>query len=138
MFELTDAAILSPSPNSLAELSLSPVFRRRWHSVYETLEDFYPSRYKLMEVYIKQITLNQRPLLVGDHSGWLRPDAVTLQERTYEHTPGRIRVNQPIGVVFGYSTLAYIPEEKGSWALPLVHQRINGEIQSRGCVARRI
>ncbi|RQH21585.1 hypothetical protein D5R40_31480 [Okeania hirsuta] len=41
-------------------------------------------------------------------------------------------------VVFGYSTLAYIPEEKGSWALPLVHQRINGEIQSRGCVARRI
>lgn len=125
VFELTDAAILSPSPNSLAELSLSPVFRRRWHSVYEAIEDCSPSRYKLMEVYISHMTLNQRPLLVGDHSAWLQPDAVTLQERTYEHQPGKIKVNQPIGVGFGYSTLAYIPEEKGSWALPLLHERIN-------------
>ena len=31
-FELTDAAILSRHPSSLAELSLSPVFRRQWHS----------------------------------------------------------------------------------------------------------
>ncbi len=125
VFELTDAAILSPSPSSLAELSLSPVFRRKWHSAYEALEDCHPSRYKLMEVYINQMGLNQRPLLVGDHSAWLRPDAVTLQERTYEHTPGKIKVNQPIGVGFGYSTLAYIPEELGSWALPLLHERIN-------------
>lgn len=88
VFELTDAAILSRSPNSLAELSLSPVFRRQWHSTYEALEDCHPSRYKLMEVYINQMQMpkNQRPLLVGDHSAWLRPDAVTLQERTYEHT----------------------------------------------------
>ena len=127
VFELTDAAILSPSPSSLAELSLSPVFRRKWHSVYEALEDCHPSRYKLMEVYINQMQIpeNQRPLLVGDHTAWLRPDAVTLQERTYEHTPSRIGANQPIGVGFGYSTLAYIPEEKGSWTLPLLHERIN-------------
>ena len=38
-----------------------------------------------MEVYIDSMNSNQRPLLVGDHSAWLRPDAVTLQERTYEH-----------------------------------------------------
>ncbi|NEP76000.1 MULTISPECIES: transposase, partial [unclassified Okeania] len=125
VFELADAAILTQNPSSLAELSLSPVFRRRWHSVYEALEDCHPSRDKLMEVYINQIGKNQRPLLVGDHSAWLRPDAVTLQERTYEHTPGRIGVNKPIGVGFGYSTLAYIPEENGSWALSLFNERIN-------------
>ncbi len=78
-----------------------------------------------MSVYTKQITSNQRPLLVGDHSAWLRPDAVTLQERTYEHKPSRIAVNRPIGVGFGYSTIAYIPEAQGSWALPLLHERIN-------------
>ena len=39
VFELTDAAILSRHPSSLAELSLSPVFRRQWHSTYEALED---------------------------------------------------------------------------------------------------
>ncbi|MEM7591468.1 MAG: hypothetical protein AAF383_08100 [Cyanobacteria bacterium P01_A01_bin.83] len=37
VFELTDAAILTRSPESLAELSLSPVFRRKWHSTYEAL-----------------------------------------------------------------------------------------------------
>ena len=34
-------------------------------------------------------------------------------------------MNKPIGVGFGYSTIAYIPENKGSWALPLLHERIN-------------
>ncbi|MDJ0519364.1 MAG: hypothetical protein QNJ74_24925 [Trichodesmium sp. MO_231.B1] len=68
-----------------------------------------------MEVYIDCISSNQRPLLVGDHSAWLGPDAVRLQERTYEYQPGKIKVNQPIGVGFGYSTLAYIPEQDGSY-----------------------
>ncbi len=79
----------------------------------------------MMTVFTQQITYNQRPILVGDHSAWLRPDAVTLQERTIEHKPSRISVNKPIGVGFGYSTIAYIPEKQGSWALPLLHERIN-------------
>ena len=84
VFERKDAAIFTSHPNSLAELSLSPVFPRQWPSTQEALEDCHPSPEKLMEVYIKQIPKNQRPLLVGDHSGWLRPDAVTLQQRTDE------------------------------------------------------
>ena len=113
LFELSDAAILSRHPTSLAELSLSPVFRRQWHSTYESLEDCNPSRYKMMAVYSQEITSNKRPILVGDHSAWLRPDAVTLQERTIEHKPSRISVNKPIGVGFGYSTIAYIRRRQG-------------------------
>ena len=124
VFELSDAAILSRNPSSLAELSLSPVFRRQWHSTYEALSDCRPSRDEMMKVYTNQIKPSTRPLLVGDHTAWFRPDAVTLQERTYEHKPNRISVNRPIGVGFGYSTIAYIPEEQGSWALPLLHERI--------------
>ena len=63
VFELTDAAILTRSPESLAELSLSPVFRRKWHSTYEALEDCSPSRDKMMVIYSTQIALNQRPVL---------------------------------------------------------------------------
>ena len=124
VFELTDAAILTRNPSSLAELSLSPVFRRQWHSTYEALSDCRSSRDEMMAVYTKQIKPSPRPLLVGDHSAWFRPDAVTLQERTYEHQPSRISVNRPIGIGFGYSTIAYIPEAQGSWALPLLHERI--------------
>ena len=65
LFELSDAAILSRNASSLAELSLSLVFRRQWHSTYEALEDCNPSPDKLMEVYSKQIASHQRPLLVA-------------------------------------------------------------------------
>ncbi|MEO3704641.1 transposase [Trichormus azollae] len=47
-----------------------------------------------------------------------------LQERTYEHSGTSIEGNKPITVGQGYSTIAWIPESEGSWALPLRHERI--------------
>ncbi|WP_258169727.1 transposase [Nostoc sp. 'Peltigera membranacea cyanobiont' N6] len=123
-FELTDAILLTRNVYSLADLSLSPVFRRKWPSVYEALQDSRPQRQKLMQLYIKQIPVEGRPLLAGDHTNWSRPDAVTLQERTYEHSGTSIAGNKPITVGQGYSTIAWIPEDSGSWALPLRHERI--------------
>jgi len=123
-FELTDAILLTRNVYSLADLSLSPVFRRKWSSTYEALQDSRPQRQKLMQLYIKQIPAEGRPLLAGDHTNWSRPDAVTLQERTYEHTGTSIAGNKPITVGQGYSTIAWIPEDSGSWALPLRHERI--------------
>ena len=37
-FELVDALLLSPPIRSFPELSLSPVFRRKWHSAYTAIE----------------------------------------------------------------------------------------------------
>jgi hypothetical protein len=37
-FELTDAVLLTRTAYSLADLSLPPVFRRRWPSIYEAIE----------------------------------------------------------------------------------------------------
>lgn len=34
-FELMDSVLLTKKPSSFAELSLSPVFRRKWSSLYE-------------------------------------------------------------------------------------------------------
>ncbi|MHC5824746.1 MAG: NF041680 family putative transposase, partial [Nostoc sp.] len=123
-FELTDAILLTRNVYSLADLSLSPVFRRKWSSIYEALQDSRPQRQKLMQLYIKQIPAEGRPLLAGDHTNWSRPDAVTLQERTYEHSGTSIAGNKPITIGQGYSTIAWIPEDSGSWALPLRHERI--------------
>ncbi|MCW6050889.1 hypothetical protein QUB60_19985 [Microcoleus sp. A2-C5] len=44
--------------------------------------------------------------------------AKTLKDRTHEYQGGVI-----IGQ--GYSTIAWIPEAQGSWALPLLHERIS-------------
>jgi hypothetical protein len=123
-FELTDAILLTRNVYSLADLSLSPIFRRKWPSIYEALQDSRPQRQKLMQLYIKQIPLKGRPLLAGDHTNWSRPDAVTLQERTYEHSGTSIAGNKPITIGQGYSTIAWIPEDSGSCTVSLRHERI--------------
>ncbi|BCL35445.1 NF041680 family putative transposase [Nostoc sp. MS1] len=124
-FELMDAVLLTRNAYSLADLALSPAFRRKWSSIYEALQDSRPQRQKLMQLYIKQMPQQGRPLLAGDHTGWSRPDAVTLQERTIEHSSVTIAANKPITVGQGYSTIAWIPEDSVSWALPLRHERIS-------------
>ncbi|QLE45763.1 transposase (plasmid) [Nostoc sp. C052] len=123
-FELTDAILTTRNAYSLADLSLSPFFRRKWSSIYEALQDSRPKRQKLMQLYIKQMPTQDRPLLAGDHTAWPRPDAVTLQERTIEHTSVTVPGNKPITIGEGYSTIAWVPDDSGSWALPLRHERI--------------
>jgi len=77
-----------------------------------------------MKHYIEQMSTEPRPLLAGDHTGWPRPEARTLRDRTIEHQPTQIAGNKPIAVGPGFSTIAWIPEAQGSWALPLRHERI--------------
>jgi hypothetical protein len=121
--DLMDAVLVTRSPRSFAELSLSPVFRRKWPSLYEVLEDVRPSHRELMKLYTRQMPGEGRVLLAGDHTAWPRLYAETLEDRTYEHE-GKTLGGKPITVGHGYSTLAWIPEESGSWALPLCHERI--------------
>ncbi len=52
-----------------------------------------------------------------------RTEAPTLKDRTYEHG-AKVISGKPVTLGHGYSTLAWIPEEQGSWALPLCHERI--------------
>ena len=79
---------------------------------------------KLMQIYIKHIPKDIRPILAIDHTSSPRPDAVTLQERTIEHQATDIPGNRPLTLGQGYSTIAWVPESEGSWALPLRHERI--------------
>lgn len=124
IFDLMDAVLTSPRVNSFVELSLSPVFRRAWSSLYAGLRHSRPSRQKLMKLAIEQMPTESRALLAGDHTAWARPEAVTLKDRTIEHQPTPIAGNKPITMGHGFSTIAWIPEAQGSWALPLRHERI--------------
>lgn len=66
-FELMDALLLTRKAQSLADLSLSCVFRRQWPSVYEALQDTRPDREQLMKLYIAQIQPSEPIVLAGDH-----------------------------------------------------------------------
>ena len=124
IFDLMDAVLTSPAVKSFVELSLSPVFRRGWSSLYAGLRNSRPQKRKLMKLYIEQMPIVGRPLLAGDHTAWPRREAFTLKDRTIEHQPTEIAGNKPIAVGHGFSTIAWIPEAQGSWALPLRHERI--------------
>ncbi len=119
LFELMDAALTTSEVTSLVRLSQNPLFRRQWPSLYSALKAARVSRTKLMKQLLAEVSCDDPPLLAGDATLWLRPAAKTLKERTF----GR-GSHGSIGVGQSYSTLAWIPEAEGSWALPLRHERI--------------
>ena len=123
VMDLMDAVLVTRSVYSFAELSLSPVFRRKWPSLYEAIEDCCPMRRGLMKLYIQEIPKEQRVIIAGDHTSWSRLSASTLKDRTFEHG-AKVISGKPITLGHGYSTIAWIPELEGSWALPLRHERI--------------
>lgn len=124
LFDLMDATLVSRSVSSFAELSLSPVFRRQWSSVYAAIAERQVSSLQLLNLYIQQLPRQEPLVLAGDHTAWSRPYAKTLKDRTYEHQAQPLSGSKPVTVGHGYSTLAWIPEAQGSWALPLLHERI--------------
>jgi hypothetical protein len=123
-FELVDALLLDTEAQSPVELSLNPVFRRQWSSVYAALRDGEINEAGLMRLYLAHVPCQDRPLWALDTTTWQRPDAVTLPERGIYYVPSRVKGNKPIGVGHAYSTVAMIPEATGSWALPLRHERV--------------
>src|SRR5690242_13020073 len=108
---------------SFVELSCAPVFRRKWSSAYEALQDGRPKRAELAALYLQQFTPEGRLLLALDHTAVPRLWAETLAERSYQHQPTVIPGHRPVTIGHGYSTLAVVPERCGRWALPLVHER---------------
>jgi hypothetical protein len=120
VFELMDAVLVSASIKSFVSLSQSPVFRRQWSSVYAALHDSRLPQAKLMKGVVERVEVAEQPILAGDRTLWPRPEAVTLKERTFDHDS---RQNSAVGQ--SYSTLAWIPQEGGSWAMPLRHERIS-------------
>ena len=54
-FELMDSVMTTRNASCLGEFSLSPLFRRKWSSTYEALQDTRPNRNKLMRRYVEEI-----------------------------------------------------------------------------------
>ena len=85
LFELGDAVLTTPKVPSFAHLSLSPLFRRQWPSLYEALDDGRPDAQALMPLILDHLSASafDDPILIGDHTPWARLSARTLPDRTY-------------------------------------------------------
>jgi hypothetical protein len=116
--------LVTPAVNSFAELACAPVFRRRWASLYEALADGRPDREALLRLYVQQLPPGGTLLLAGDHTAWPRLAVPTLRDRKIVHAPTKIAGNLPITIGHDFSTLSWVPELVGSWAPPLLFERI--------------
>jgi hypothetical protein len=124
LFELSDAVMQMQTIQSFAELSCAPIFRRKWSSVYEALQDGRPDRTGLLKLYLEQVRGVEPLLLAGDHTAWEHLWGETLEGRSFQHQPSAIPWRRPVTIGHGYSTIVLVPEQQGSWALPLLHERM--------------
>ena len=147
LMNVADALLTETRARSLAELSLSPFFERKWPSLYEAFQDAKISREALQEHFAKYAPLppeGERLVLGGDASSILRVQSPTASDRTYVHASNLPEGVKPVRPGWQFSELAVLPNEKSSWVYVLDNARIpstqtQGEVMSeqlRQCTGR--
>lgn len=125
-FELVDALLLNPGIRSFPELSLSPIFRRKWPSAYAAIEDGEQNLAWLEAYFIEHIPRQGPRVFSLDDTAWLHPAAKTLADRQYICSSAQA-VHRSIFVGHPYSILAWVPEPINSWAPPVSVRRITSQ-----------
>ncbi|MCC5611884.1 transposase [Nostoc sp. CHAB 5834] len=149
--DLLDALAGNTGANSIAELSLSPLFPRSYNSIYKAIQKSFNTNIqkknneaeeleekeqeepnKLIRVVSELIDQpQQRPfyLFATDTTPHPRPYARTLPERGYIYQPNTIKGNKPINIGHCYSILSILPEKEtdshAAWAVPLSGERVS-------------
>jgi hypothetical protein len=124
LFELLDAATLAGLVPSLAYLSLSPVHRRGWGSLYDALAAGRLDAAALRELIADYPLDDGQPIYALDTSIWPRDDAETSPGRGHYYSSSRQSAGQPIVTGWSYSWLAQLSLTHDSWTAPLDVQRV--------------
>lgn len=125
LFEVSDALMTSAPIASLPHLSLAPLHRRGWGSVYAALAEGH------IDADALRAALAARPLAGGesvfavDVSVWPRCDAEASPERGYYYHPSRHSAGQPIVAGWAYQWLAQLGFERDSWTAPADVRRLH-------------
>ncbi len=143
ILDLLDALTSNTQARSPVELSLQPVFRRQYGSVYDAVDNFFvpttsaaatSERHShALRVLRLLASLLPRPhqrkfwLFGIDRAPAPRRFAETLVDRSYVHQPNALRGNKPVTLGHDYSVLAALPEKAPATPpglLPLLMRRI--------------
>lgn len=128
LFNLADALLAENQGKSLAQLSLSPFFERKWPSVYEALEDGRINVEKIRRACVKALLADkgeQEPIrLAVDTSVVERADAQTSEDRGIIHLSNLPLVDKAIGAGWTFSTVVLLPDSPSSWAPLLDQERV--------------
>ena len=113
-FELLDAATVAGLVPSLAHLSLTPVHRRRWGSLYDALAAGTVDAPALRKLVGRSPLDDGQPIYALDTSTWPRDDAETSPARGFDYSSSRHSAGQPIVAGWAYRWVARLSFERES------------------------
>ncbi|MDP9353026.1 MAG: transposase [Chloroflexota bacterium] len=126
LFELTDALLTAGPQPSPAHLSLEPIHRRGWGSLYAALSHGTVDT-STLQALLAHHPLRDEPLRIYgvDCSVWARCDAEASRERGYYYHPSRHSAGQPIVAGWSYQWIAQLGFARDSWTAPVDVRRVH-------------
>jgi len=141
LFNTVDALVTETQAHSFPELSLAPVFERRWSSVYEAFEDGRSDHARLREVFAMYSPLPVQGKRVWwgiDASSIQRPESHTARDRSIVSGPNMPGSKNPISFGWQFSTVVVLPEQPSSWTYILDQHRIPTQQSSKQVAAEQL
>src|SRR3712207_7587402 len=124
LFELVDGLLAAESMPSLPHLSLLPVHRRGWGSVYAALAVGEVNADRTAELLAARMPRVAHPVFAVDASTWPRCDAECSPGRGFYYSPTRHSAGQPIVAGWCYSWITQLSFSRDSWTAPIDARRV--------------
>lgn len=124
LFELLDAVIERPHADCTAELSLSPLFRRQWGSLYKAIEKGQLNEEALAALFVEKVPQTGVQVYPLDSTMWAHPAARTLAGMVYGPSPTRALKRHSIVQGHEYSLLGWTATHRQSWAPTITIKRV--------------
>ena len=128
LMNTVDALLTECTATSFVELSLSPYFERKWHSLYKAIKNGAVDAEALRRLFAKYAPkTEERRVLAVDASSIPRPASATARDKTYVHAVNLPEGSKPIVAGWQFSALVALPETPSSWTYALDNQRIESD-----------
>ena len=127
LFNLADALLTETTAHSVIELTLSPLFERKWSSLYAALRLGKLNQARFEQTLVKFAPTpapGQRLVLAVDASNIERPFSETSRDRGYLYVHNLPECDTPVTVGWQFSTVVVVPAQASSHTYILSNRRI--------------
>jgi hypothetical protein len=141
LFELCDAILTTGTVPSPAHLSLAPVHRRGWGSLYAALSKGAIDEEALRDLLCGVALPSEGKgtlVYAVDVSSWPRCDAEGSPARGYHYHPSRHSAGQPIVAGWAYQLVVQLGFVRDSWVAPVDAKRVSPEENANDLAAEQI
>ena len=124
LFELLDALLLRGPTTSFPYLSLAPPCQRKWHSLYQAVEEGQIDSDWLSTYLGQQAPRRGICHWALDCTGWARVHAKKSPDRQYIYKPTPLASRGTVTIGYSYSLLDWVPASNRSWTMSVDVQRV--------------